>query len=485
MGEVLRDVKAFPARCPVYSAAAGGKLPGDAPFDAAFYTWMSTRCFHLDGAASAALDDGFDTVVTLGAQADTRRSIAVCAAARGRSPRFVDTTREGDERGAWMRARAAMRAVRGQPLATPAPASARTVDFDDPAVQARLPAVHEELRLAGGVHFIERNGYWLLLNHADVQDALARPALFSSRVQSVELTDAVLLGNDPPAHAAIRRTLTRHFAAPELARRAELADRVARELVQPLAEGRELDVVRDFAHPFTTRLGADVLGLDAGAVSSLDEPTRAAPAEAIALLDAAIDAVLHRSTTYAWLRAPGGAALDHDAARSLVRLLWVAGTDTLKRTLPSAVLLLLKNPGVRARIQADPGLAERFVDEVLRLGPAEQTVVRVATEDVEVGGATIPAGALVRLALAAANRDPARFPDAGSVRLDRPPGAHLAFGGGVHRCLGAAQARAQLSVALRVLLRVAPGFRAVQPLETVRSIPGAPLSGIEQLVIGG
>jgi len=483
----LRGVRALPPRCPVYTATAGGRLPADAPFDFRFFAWMSQRAYHFCDAASAALNDGFGAVISLGPNADTAGGVVSCAKAQGRSIRFIDSMRAGDEAGSWKQALADAGDLRGrQGPPPPAPLTARSVDLASAAAQARLLEVHEELRAGGGVHFIERNGCWLLLNHADVLSALAQPGVFSSNVPSVEQIDPVLLGSDPPAHTAIRRTLARHFAAPQLARRAELAGQIAGELLQPLREGRRVEVVSGFARPLVERLGADVLGLDPDAAAALEQSADEGDARQMhARLDGALDAVLHLSTTYAWLCSADGGALDGTAAKSLIRLLWIAGTDTLKRALPAAVLLLLKHEEVRARIEADPALTERFVDEVLRLGPAEQEIVRVTTEEVELGGAAIPAGALVRLSLAAANRDPARFPEPYAVRLDRPAGAHLAFGGGVHRCLGAAQARSQLSAALRVLLGLAPRFRAVQPLETVRTAPGRPLAGIEQLWIEG
>ena len=486
MRDQLRHVRALPARCPIYSATTGGQLPGDARFGFDFFMWMATRPYHFSAAASTALDHGFDVVISFGAHSDTRDSVAICAQARGKTVRLVDSMRAEDESSGWKQALADTSGIRGGRRGSPARLTASTVNFSSAAVQARLLEAYEELRVSGGVHFIERHGYWLLLNHADVLNVLAQPDRFSSKVPTVGELDAVLLGSDPPAHTAIRRTLLRHFAPPKLAHRANLCRLIADELLQTLREGREVEVVTGFARPLVERLGADVLGVDTDAAAALGESMEARGGDVLpdyAHLDRALDAVLHGSTTYAWLRSADGGSMDHTGARSLIRLLWVAGTDTLKRTLPAAVLLLLKHDQLREPVAADPALLARFVDEVLRLGPAEQQIVRVAVDDVEVGGVPIPAGAVVRLSLAAANRDPACFTDPYAVRLDRAPGAHLAFGGGVHRCLGAMQARSQLSIALQVLLHVAPGFRCVQPLELIRTAPGAPLAGIEQLLI--
>jgi hypothetical protein len=479
LAEQLRGITTLAARCPVYSSAAGGEIPPGSPFDARFFGWMVSRSFHLNQAVSAALDRGFDTVVQLGAQHGAHAGIEAAATARGGRVRFINSMHPEREADSWAHARRQARGLRAMPRPAPAPVSARTVDFADPSVRADLFGVYRALRAQGSVHFIVRDGSWLVLHHADVLGALARHGSFSSALEVMRDADPVLLGSDPPEHTAARRLVSRHFTAAALEHRVELGERTAAGLLQPLLEGREVEVVHGFAIPFAHAIGADVLGMDPRAAVALVEPRHAAEGNTQRLfteLREPLDAVAGETAVYRALREEG---LGDEAARSLVRLLWIAGTDTLARVLPSAVLLLVRHDEVRARIAAEPALAERFADEVFRLSPPEHTIVRVANEEVKLGGATIPAGAVVRLSLAAANRDPARFADPDAIRLDRPPGAHLAFGGGVHRCIGAALARAQTAVAVRTLLRLAPGFRALQPLSTVRHTA----AGIQQLVI--
>jgi cytochrome P450 len=484
--ERLRGLAQRPPACPVYSAAAGGALPAGTPFDARFFAWALSRPFHFADAVSAALEDGFDLVVSIGAAPSTAAQVAATARARGRAVSLVDTAREGDETGAWKRARAAVRPLRAPRPAAPPAWTPRTLHLDDPAVAGRLPEVYEELRRLGPVHHLERHGFWLVLDFEPVQRALADWRRFSSALPVLERIDPVLLGSDPPAHTAVRRLLAEHFSSATVARRGRLAEAAAERLLQPLAEGREMDVVRDLADPLADAVGGDVLGLDADAVATLREPTLTAGGDTARLyaeLRAPIDAVAHRSALYHALLRGADGALDDAAARSLLRLLWIAGTGEPRRVLASAVLLLLRDDGARARVAADPRLAGPFVDEVLRLLPPE-LVTRTTTQEVELGGARIPAGAVVQLCLFAANRDPARFPDPAAIRLDRPPGPHLAFGGGVHRCVGAPLARAQLTAAVGALLRLAPGFRAVQPPGTVRHVGGAPFRPVRELVIG-
>jgi cytochrome P450 len=474
--EQLRGLKPLPPVCPIYSSAAGGAIRSGAPFDAQFYAWMVSRPFRYADALAAALQDGFDAIVTLGPQPSNNVFIADTARGQGREIVLIDSMRANQEQETWRNATAAVRALR---IAAPRPkrADPRTLDLR----HADLFPLYEELRRVGPMHYLGRHRQWLLLGYDDVQRALGDAERFSSDVPMLHQTDPVLLGSDPPAHTSVRRIISRHFSAEATARRAEHAERAAERLLRPLAEGRELDVVWDFANPLASAVAADLIGLDD--YQALIEPMRAAAGDTrttYANLQEPIGMLAPHTAIHAELLRDG---LDDAAARSLVRLLWIAGT-TPKRAVASAVLLLLERDDVRRRVQADPSRLGAFVDEALRLRPPAHFLPRVVTEDVVVSGTKIPAGAIVQLCLAAANRDPGQFDDPLALRLDRASNPHLSFGGGIHRCIGAPLGRAQVLAALRSLFRIAPDFRAVQPLGTVRYAPGAPERQVEQLVIG-
>jgi len=347
-------------------------------------------------------------------------------------------------------------------------------------------AYYEQLRRGGPVHHLPEHDSWIVLGFDEVQRALADPARFSSHTPVLLELDPVLIGSDAPAHTAIRRIMARHFSPASVARRSELAARTAERLLRPLREGGEVDLVGGFANPLADTVAGELIGFDAAAIASFARPTLEAGGDTGVLyagLAAPVAAAAERTSMYRDLRGEEGGGLDEASARSLIRLLWVAGTVETKRAVALAVLLLLEHEEVRARVQAEPPLLGPFVAEALRLRPPEHFVPRVAAGSVEIGGVVIPAGAPVNLCLAAANRDPARFPDPASLRLDRAPGAHLSFGGGAHRCIGAALARAQITIALRTLLQAAPGFRAVRPLSTIRYTDHARASQIAELFV--
>jgi cytochrome P450 len=140
-------------------------------------------------------------------------------------------------------------------------------------------------------------------------------------------------------------------------------------------------------------------------------------------------------------------------------LLAVAGHETTTHLIGNGVLALLRHPDQLASLRADPGLLPSAVEELARYDGPVQRTWRIATTVVELGGRTLPPGALVVAMLGAANRDPARFPEPDRLDLSRTDNAHLAFGAGVHHCLGVALARLETAIAIGTLLRRMPRLR--------------------------
>jgi cytochrome P450 len=168
-----------------------------------------------------------------------------------------------------------------------------------------------------------------------------------------------------------------------------------------------------------------------------------------------------------------GEAVDIEAAgltgaevRSNVAVLLFGGIETTEGMIANAVLHLLSEPEALAAVRADPALLPAAVEESLRLEPAAAVIDRYATRDVELGGAEIAAGELVRISITAANRDPPTFADPDRFDLARPnAGRHLAFAGGPHVCVGMHLARLEAHVALAALLERLPGLRLDGPAE--------------------
>jgi cytochrome P450 len=162
----------------------------------------------------------------------------------------------------------------------------------------------------------------------------------------------------------------------------------------------------------------------------------------------------------------------------------MAGFDTTVNLIASGTLALLTHPGEMARLRQDPSLLPAAVEELLRFAnPVNHVTARFTTEDLPIGGVVIPAGEQVLIAISSADRDPAQFPDPDRLDLGRDTSGHVAFGHGIHYCLGAPLARMEAEVALGALLARFPEISlAVSPRE-LRWRPVSLMNGLESLPV--
>jgi cytochrome P450 len=160
-----------------------------------------------------------------------------------------------------------------------------------------------------------------------------------------------------------------------------------------------------------------------------------------------------------------GERLTREEILDICFLFLIAGLDTVTDTLTCSFAFLAQHPEHRKRIAADPSSIASAVEELLRWETPVTSLYRLATEDVEIRGCPVKAGSVVTVLVGAANVDPAEFPDATDVNFDREVNRHLAFGGGVHRCLGSHLARRELRVALREWHRRIPEYQLKPGIE--------------------
>ena len=352
----------------------------------------------------------------------------------------------------------------------------------DPDVLVDPYPFHRRMRDAGPVVFLERYGVWALARHAEVDHAMSDWETFSSAA-GVGLADfrkeppwrppSLLLEADPPAHTAVRKPML-HIMTPKTTERLRPAfEAAAEEVVAKLVDRGEFDAVTDLAEVYPIRVFADAVGLPedgrrqllryAAMVFNAFGPRNALFEAAFA--DAApvtewVTAACRREAL-----APGGLgaqlweAVDRgditaDQAPLLVRSLLGAGLDTTIYGLGNAVFCLATNPAQYALLHADPGLARAAFEEALRVESPVQTFFRTTTRPVDIGGTEIPAGAKVLMFIGSANRDPRRWGD-DADRYDilrRTPG-HVAFGAGIHVCVGQFISRLEGELVLAALAR--------------------------------
>src|SRR6266849_4378351 len=167
----------------------------------------------------------------------------------------------------------------------------------------------------------------------------------------------------------------------------------------------------------------------------------------------------------------------------MIVLLLVAGHETTVNLIGNGVLALLENPDQLNRLRNDPMLIKSSVEELLRYnGPLETATERYPREDTNVAGTAIPRGELVFAVLASANRDEQQFEYADRLDLGREPNPHVAFGHGIHYCLGAPLARLEGQIAIATLLRRMPNLKLTMPSNALRWRRGLVLRGLESLL---
>ncbi|MGH2386575.1 MAG: cytochrome P450 [Chloroflexota bacterium] len=345
---------------------------------------------------------------------------------------------------------------------------------------------------------------WFICGHADVVNGLVDPR-FSSDRASVNMrklpvdmqTRLHALGEhianwlgfmDPPRHTEIRRLLARIFT-PKLARRLEDRIRVlAYELVERLPTARA-DLVADLAHPLPLTVICDILGIPPEdrhgfwqAVVNISDYVAEAGPGVVAAAERAHAGVEELTTYFAALverrrRDPEddvvsqiSTTISDAIGMSVPEILGIcvflfsAGHDTTTSLISSSALLLLQHPEALARLREDPALMPMAVDEFLRFEAPIPLISRVASENFDLSGHQIRHGDSLVLCVAAANRDPAVFPDPQTLHIDRTPNKELAFGWGAHFCLGAPLARLEARFALAALLDRLAVSRLEHPL---------------------
>ncbi|MFJ7593155.1 cytochrome P450, cyclodipeptide synthase-associated [Streptomyces sp. NPDC097617] len=344
---------------------------------------------------------------------------------------------------------------------------------------------------------------YFLSRHQDVKRVLSDHEAFSTETLQVRaepvMRGPVLAQMTGAEHTAKRKIVVRAFTGPALERQVRAIRANAAELLAPLLSRGRMDLVNDFGKPFAVQVALDVLGLErrdrqrvaawhsgvAEFITSLTlTPERRRHCmECAEQLEAYLRPVIEERR-----RDPGddlisglctaefdGVAMsDRDVTALIINVL-AASTEPADKTLALLFKHLIDHPGQLAQVRRDPELLGAAIAETLRCTPPVQLIPRRAERDCVFAGVTVPAGATVFCMIGAANRDPGAFaapdtfdihrPDLGTARSFTAAAEHLAFGSGLHQCVGTAFARAELETVAAMLLplldevRYSPGFR--------------------------
>jgi cytochrome P450 len=358
---------------------------------------------------------------------------------------------------------------------------------------------------------------WLITRYAEARAALADPRLGkdSGRLQDLferhagivrpnsdeeNLLDTHMLNSDPPDHERLRRLVNKAFTSRRIEQLRPRIQQITDDLLAAIDGTDEVDLLDALAFPLPMTVICELLGVptddrdDFRAWSNL--LISGGEAEE---LEAAEKAMTHYlKALVATKRAtPGDDMLsalvqtrdesDTLTERELVSmafLLLVAGHETTVNLIGNGVLALINNPDQQAALRADLSLLPGAIEEFLRYeGPLNQATFRFTLEPTEIGGVVIPADELVVVSLLSANRDPDRFPDPDTLDIRREPGGHLAFGHGIHYCLGAPLARLEAEIAFTSLLTRFSKMTLAIPVDEIIWRPGTLIRGLQRLPV--
>ncbi|WP_317932230.1 cytochrome P450 [Halioxenophilus sp. WMMB6] len=280
---------------------------------------------------------------------------------------------------------------------------------------------------------------------------------------------------DDGRHRALRSIANKLFTPSRLKQNQEYIHQLAKTMVQQAVMQGGCDLVNDIATPFVTLVIADLLGVPAedrekfrevidnapppGNLDQSDAPTENSPLVFMGtyffqyLMDRKSSPKADVLTELAQATYPDGSEADLLDMVKLATFMFGAGQDTSAKLLSNAMKYIVDIPGLQAQLRADPKLIGNFLEEVLRLEGSTKATTRVARKDTQIGERKVSAGTRVLVALAAANRDPMRWPKPNTFILNRPKIAeHVAFGRGVHTCVGAPLARTEVRIILEHFL---------------------------------
>ncbi|MFF3286193.1 cytochrome P450 [Streptomyces sp. NPDC003023] len=370
---------------------------------------------------------------------------------------------------------------------------------------------YERLRGVGPVHQVRSTDggrFWLIVGHDEARAAFSdarlvkSPAAVGMTMLDVDIVGPHLLAVDPPDHTRLRKLVSREFTPRRVEALRPRVQGITDELLDEMLPAGRADLIDSLAFPLPIVVICELLGIPAAdrdvfrkwsneiVVPTSEEAGVDAVRQLAAYLDELIEDKRCAGPTDDLLsalvrtRAEDGDRLSLAELRALAYLLLIAGHETTVNLISNGVRALLTHPDQLAALRADLGLMGGAIEEMLRYdGPVEAATLRFSTAAVPFGDVVVPQGEMVLIGLAAADHDPARFPAPDRFDIRRAAQGHLAFGHGLHFCLGAPLARLEAAVAIRSLLERCPGLALDETAGSYDWLPGLLMRGVRHLPV--
>jgi cytochrome P450 len=372
------------------------------------------------------------------------------------------------------------------------------MDFSSEQFRRNPYPVYDQIRRVSPVFREPQSGLWMIVDYEGVKRALADHDSFSSRYGP-----EWLIFTDPRRHTELKGLISQAFTPRSIAGLEPRIRELARELLDQAIKRGEMDLAADFAIPLPMMVISEMLGIPVAdrerfkywsdvilnmsyTIAGSKEAARVANEDFLAVtveMNDYLAALLEerRSTpkddllTRLAVAEVDGQCLTQQEILGFFQLLLLAGNETTTNLINNAILCFIENPGELERLRARMDLLPSAIEEIMRYRSPLQWIGRVTRLDLEMHGQKIPAGTFMLAMIGAANRDPQQFADPNRFDITRDPNAHLAFGHGVHFCLGAPLARLEAKIALGHLLE------RLQSFELASEEPWPPRKGLHVL----
>ncbi len=395
-------------------------------------------------------------------------------------------------------------------------------DFFAPEAIANPYPLYARLRVEEPLHRItlpNQTEAWLATRYEDALAILKDPRFLKNwhnamtpeqlaqvppLSEAMQLLSQHMLDMDPPDHTRLRALVHKAFTPRLVEQLRPRIQEIADTLIDAVEPNGTMDLIDDYAFPLPITVIAELLGVPVEdrdkfrvwsntLIDSSTDPDQLQRVEAAMqsfvaylrdlfdqrrahLSDDLISALLHVEEA--------GDTLSEKELFSMVFLLLIAGHETTVNLISNGLLLLLLNPDQRELLQQQPELIGSAIEELLRYeSPVKTTTMRFASTDIELAGVVIPRGTAVLVALSSANRDEARFAHADTLDITRSDNRHIAFGHGIHYCLGAPLARLEGQIAISTILRRLPHLRLAVAAKDLSWRPGFLIRGLHHLPV--
>lgn len=340
-------------------------------------------------------------------------------------------------------------------------------------------SMHEELREAGPVVYLPKYKLYTVARHTEVQAVLqdwetfissAGVGLANFRHEAPFRPKSLLLEADPPEHTAVRTVISRILSPRTVQHLRDTFESEADAMIDRLLQKREIDGMKDLSEYFPLSVFPDAVGLEkegrenlliyGDMVFNALGPRNELLAKSMERLKPVSSWIMDHCKREALhpdglgeqiFKAADAGQITHEQAPMLVRSFLSAGVDTTINGIANILLTLARHPAEYAKLHANPSLARQTFEEGLRFESIVQTIFRTTSRETEIAGVPIPADCKVLTLLGSANRDPRKWSDPNRFDVDRNPIGHMAFGGGIHGCVGQVVARMEGEIVLRKL----------------------------------